>query len=134
MEPSSSSEHIRRNRPAWDGWAEEYVEPGRRSWAAEDPSWGIWGVPESEVRALPEELEGKATLEMGCGTGYVSSWFGWPGRPSGGHRPVDRAAGHGHPVPAGLLPPVPLVQDDAEVLPFPDRRFDVVISEYGASI
>ncbi len=38
-----------RNRAAWDRFAEEFVEPGRRAWANDEPTWGTWGVPEAEV-------------------------------------------------------------------------------------
>jgi 2-polyprenyl-3-methyl-5-hydroxy-6-metoxy-1,4-benzoquinol methylase len=78
-----SSEHIHRNRPVWNAWAAEYVESGRRLWAAE-PSWGMWNVPDSQARALPDDVEGKTTLEMGCGTAYISAWLARRGaRPVG---------------------------------------------------
>lgn len=32
-------EHVRRNRAAWDRLAAEYVEPGERNWATDQPSW-----------------------------------------------------------------------------------------------
>ena len=45
---------------------------------------GIWGVPESELPLLPDELEGKDAIELGCGTGYVSAWLARRGaRPVG---------------------------------------------------
>jgi 2-polyprenyl-3-methyl-5-hydroxy-6-metoxy-1,4-benzoquinol methylase len=77
-------EHVARNRTSWDEWAAGYVAQGRRQWAAEEPSWGIWGVPESEVRMLPDEVEGIDAIELGCGTAYVSAWLARRGaRPVG---------------------------------------------------
>ena len=76
-------EHVRRNRSAWDDWAKEYEEPGRRNWQ-EGPSWGIWSVPESQLRVLPDRLEGLDVIELGCGTAYVSAWLARRGaRPVG---------------------------------------------------
>ena len=54
-----------------------YVDPGRRNWATDEPSWGIFGAPESEVGFLPDDLDGKDAIELGCGTAYVSVIFGW---------------------------------------------------------
>ena len=55
------------------------MAPARRSWAQSEPSWGIWGVPESEARILPD-VAGLDTIELGCGTAYVSAWLArrWP--------------------------------------------------------
>lgn len=33
-------EHVRANREAWDRFAHEFVERGRRNWG-EEPPWGI---------------------------------------------------------------------------------------------
>ena len=70
----TESDYIRRNREAWGGFAADYVEPAERNWAGA-PRWGIWGIPESEVGLFPTELEGKVSVELGCGTAYVSAWL-----------------------------------------------------------
>ena len=51
--PGSRPDHIGLNRAAWDQWADEYVEPGSRNWSTDEPTWGIFGVPESQLRVLP---------------------------------------------------------------------------------
>ena len=53
----------------------EYAAAGERAWAQDAPAWGIWEVSESEVELLPKDLNGKRTIELGCGTSYVPSWF-----------------------------------------------------------
>ena len=58
-------EHVLRNRAAWNRWSAEYLEPGRSAWAAAEPTWGIWGLPERELRVLPD-VAGKDVLELGC--------------------------------------------------------------------
>jgi SAM-dependent methyltransferase len=77
-------EHVVRNRAYWDGLAPEYAERGRDRWAQAEPSWGIWGVPESELRILPPSPGGLDVIELGCGTAYVSAWLARRGaRPVG---------------------------------------------------
>lgn len=126
-------EHVRRNRSAWDRWAAEYAEAGRRNWQ-EEPSWGIWGVPESSLHVLPERLDGIDAIELGCGTGYVSAWLARRGaRPVG----IDSSGAQLRTARAlqqefGIE--FPLLQGNAERVPMPDGSFDLAISEYGASI
>lgn len=45
--------YLVRNRRAWDAWAKNYVESGRRGWATDEVTWGIWNVPESDLTAHP---------------------------------------------------------------------------------
>ena len=68
-------EHVRRNRVHWDARTAEYVGPGERAWARQEPTWGIWRVPDAELRVLPEDLAGKDVIELGCGTAYISAWL-----------------------------------------------------------
>jgi SAM-dependent methyltransferase len=85
------------------------------------------------VRLLPN-VAGKDTLELGCGTAYVSSWLARRGaRPVG----IDNSAKQLDTARALQLEfgiDFPLLHGDAESLPFPDDSFDLAISEYGASI
>jgi SAM-dependent methyltransferase len=127
-------DHIRRNRGSWDFDAAEYVEPGRENWASEEERWGIWRVPESEVGLLPEALEGKDVVELGCGSGYVSAWLARRGaRPVGIDLSWNQlASAAGFQREFGLR--FPLIHGDAERAPLRDASFDVAISEYGAAI
>jgi 2-polyprenyl-3-methyl-5-hydroxy-6-metoxy-1,4-benzoquinol methylase len=68
-------EHVRRNRVHWDARAAAYVGPGERKWARQEPTWGIWLVPDAELHVQPEDLAGKDAIELGCGTAYVSAWL-----------------------------------------------------------
>lgn len=124
---------IARNRAHWEADAGRWVEAGRRSWARDEPCWGIWGIPESQAGLLPD-VAGTQVVELGCGTAYVSAWLARRGaRPVG----VD-------PTTAQLLTArrlqqefglvFPLVQAAAEHVPLPDSTFDLAISEYGAAI
>jgi len=127
-------EHVRANREAWDRYAADYVEPGRRAWAETDPRWGIWGIPESEIHLLPDDLDGVDAIELGCGTGYVSAWLARRrARPVGiDNSPKQLEAARGFQEEFGIE--FPLVLGNAETVPYQDASFDVAISEYGAAL
>jgi SAM-dependent methyltransferase len=72
---TGTADHVLRNRAVWDQWAPDYTGPGLRSWSAAEPTWGIWGIPEAQAGVLPSGLDGADTIELGCGTGYVSAWL-----------------------------------------------------------
>ena len=126
-------EHVQRNRRAWDTWATEYVEPGRRNWG-EEPSWGIWGVPDRDLSVLPDNVEGIDVIELGCGTAYVSAWLARRGaRPVG----IDNSEAQlrtARALQREFALEFPLWHGNAENVPAPDASFDLAISEYGASI
>lgn len=127
-------DHVARNRAAWDGWAPEWVAAGERSWASNEPTWGIWGLPESVCGMFPADLAGIDAVELGCGTGYVSSWLARRGaRPVG----IDNSEGQlatARRLQAEHSVAFPLHHGNAEATPFADESFDLAISEYGASI
>jgi SAM-dependent methyltransferase len=126
-------EHVRANRAAWDEWADEFVERGRRNWG-EEPSWGIWHVAETELRLLPADLAGKDAVELGCGTGYVSAWLARRGaRPVGiDNSPAQLETARTLQREFGIE--FPLHLGNAEATPFEDSSFDYAISEYGAAL
>lgn len=134
MEDPSAENHVRRNRVAWDQLAKEYAGPARTAWKADEPSWGIWHIPESDAHLLPESLNGLEAIELGCGTAYVSAWLARRGARVTGidnsseQLKTARAMQHEH----SLF--FPLIHGNAERVPLPQASFDLAISEYGASI
>jgi SAM-dependent methyltransferase len=126
--------HVTINRAHWDVLADSYARQARSHWAQTEPTWGNFALPQSQVPMLPAELAGADVLELGCGTGYVSAWAARAGaRPVGldnSARQLATARRMQHEF--GLA--FPLVQADAERVPLVDASFDLVISEYGASI
>jgi SAM-dependent methyltransferase len=127
-------EHVERNEAYWDDQAHDYVADGRRNWESEEPTWGLFSVPESEVGMLPKEIKGRDAIELGCGTGYVSAWLARRGaRPVGiDNSEAQLATARTYQEQFGLE--FPLLHGNAETVPYPDESFDVAISEYGASI
>jgi SAM-dependent methyltransferase len=127
-------EHVAANRAYWDGYAPQWVEPGKRNWSQGpgEESWGMFELPEAEVHMLPDDLAGKDAIELGCGTAYVSAWMTRRGARVVG---IDNSAKQ--------LETARRLQDDhglqftlihgnAERVPLPDASFDFAISEYGA--
>jgi SAM-dependent methyltransferase len=73
-------------------------------------------------------------IELGCGTAYFSAWLARRGA-----RPVGVDVTPAQLETARLMQretgiEFPLLEANAEEVPLPDASFDVVVSEYGASI
>jgi SAM-dependent methyltransferase len=127
-------EHVRRNRAYWDGQARQYVAAGERNWAAEEPTWGIWGIPESQVRLLPANLAGTDAIELGCGTAYVSAWMARRGARVTGIDNSPRQLETARRLQRTHGLDFPILLGNAEEVPLPDASFDLAISEYGAAL
>lgn len=135
-ETSELPEHVEKNRAAWRKLSEWFAEPGRESWASSDIVWGIWQIPESEIRALGDldQWRGKDAIELGCGTGYFSAWLAKIGMQPVGIdiTPEQLANAQRFQQEFGIA--FPLIEGNAEKVPLPDASFDLALSEYGASI
>jgi SAM-dependent methyltransferase len=130
---SEPFDYLAKNRAYWDGQAPAYATDAERRWV-EEPSWGIFNVPEADVGMLPADAAGLDTIELGCGTAYVSAWLARRGaRPVGlDNSPEQLATARRMQAAHGL--DFPLHLGNAEATPFEDASFDFAISEYGASI
>jgi len=130
---STLPEHVTANRGAWDEWAAEYVAAGRRGWADNVPTWGVFGIPEADVHLL-DDVAGKDAIELGCGTAYVSSWLARRGARVVGidNSPKQLETARALQAEHGL--DFPLLLGNAETVPYPDASFDLAISEYGACL
>ncbi len=127
--------HVVINRSAWTASNAAYTDAvGRDQWAETQIRWGLWHVPDGELRALPP-IEGKDVVELGCGTGYFGAWLCRAG--------AARVVGVDV-TPAQLESArrfeaefhlgMEFVEASAEDVPLPDAAFDLAVSEYGASI
>ena len=126
-------DYVKKNRVLWDAQADDWVAAGERSWAGE-PNWGIWSIPERELRLLPEEMHEMRAIELGCGTGYVSGWMARRGASVLGIDNSERQLATARRLAAEHGVQLELVHGNAEQLPTPDESFDFAISEYGAAI
>lgn len=130
---SPPTDHVRRNRSAWDGWAPRFLAFGREAWAQPEPSWGMWGVPDSTLRVLPDVAD-RDTIELGCGTAYVSAWLARRGARAIGLDNSSAQLAHARGFQTAHDLHFPLLHGDAEHLPLRDGAFDLAISEYGACL
>ena len=124
---------ITRNRAHWEADAPRWADAGRRRWARTEPAWGIWGIPESELRLL-DGVGGADALELGCGTGYVSAWLARRGARPVGVDPTGAQLRTARLLQGDFGLRFPLVQAAGEQVPLRTESFDLVISEYGAAI
>jgi SAM-dependent methyltransferase len=125
---------LARNRGVWTRTNVEYTDrAAERQWAEEEITWGIWGVPESELRLLPP-VAGLDVLDLGCGTAYFSAWLARRGARVVGVdvTPAQLETARRCQKLFGLE--FPLLEASAEEVPLADASFDLVFSEYGASI
>src|SRR5579872_1787112 len=127
-------EHVLANRAYWDGMADSWVAAGERLWAQNEPMWGVFHVPQSEVPLLPDDVDGLDVIELGCGTGYVSSWLARRGARLVGIDNSARQLATARRLQAEHGLEFPLLHGNAENVPYPDASFDLAVSEYGAAI
>jgi SAM-dependent methyltransferase len=134
MSSSELPDSVARNVAYWTlSNAERMDARAADQWAREEITWGIFGVPETEVGALGD-VAGLDVVELGCGTAYVSAWLAKRGaRPVGvDPTPAQLATARRLQAETGLE--FPLVEAAGEVVPLPDASFDLAVSEYGAAL
>ena len=125
---------VARNRALWTIVNSEFTdEHAFRAWAAEEITWGLFQIPERDLGVLGD-VRGLDVLELGCGTAYLSGLLARQGaRPVGlDLTPAQLDTAGRCQERFGLV--FPLVEGNAENVPLPDAGFDLVVSEYGASV
>ena len=125
--------HVAINRDYWNGVAHQWVAAGERLWASE-PRWGNWGIPETELGLLPADMTGMATIELGCGTGYVSGWMVRRGATATAIDVSAEQLATARRLAGEHKATIDFLEGNAETVPFDDGAFDFAISEYGAAI
>src|SRR5581483_6897934 len=132
--PMGWREDAAKNRAAWTESNAAYTnENASTNWALDEVSWGIWGVDESELNVLGD-VAGLDVCELGCGTAYFSAWLAKLGaRPVGVDvTPAQLDTARRMMRETGIE--FPLVEADAAETGLTGASFDLVVSEYGASI
>jgi SAM-dependent methyltransferase len=125
---------VRANRRWWDGEADTYHDEHGSFLGAADFVWSPERLREEDARLLgsAEEIEGKRVLEVGSGAAMCSRWLATQGA-----LPVasDLSAGmlrHARRYNEATGIEVPLVQADAQFLPFATGSFDLAFTSFGA--
>jgi SAM-dependent methyltransferase len=128
------SDDAAKNAALWTETNREHTDDSASvNWALDEISWGIWAIDETDLNVLPD-VNGLDVVELGCGTAYFSAWLAKRGaRPVGVDiTPAQLATARRLMAETGIE--FPLVEADAAVTGLPSESFDLVLSEYGASI
>jgi SAM-dependent methyltransferase len=134
MSSSERPEYVQQNVANWTRANAEYTDASAaRAWAKDEITWGVFGTPESELNILGD-VKGLDVVELGCGTAYFSAWLARRGANVIGvdPTPVQLETARRLQRETGLE--FPLIEAIGEDVPLPDSSFDLVLSEYGASI
>jgi len=123
------------NREVWTRSNEKWGDAkALETWNAPEITWGNWAVPESELRALPDDVSGMDVVELGCGVAYFSAWLARRGARRVGVDPTAAQLATARRCQGETGVEFPLIEAYGENVPLPDASFDMVLSEYGASI
>jgi SAM-dependent methyltransferase len=131
---SDRADDLAVNRALWTLVNAEFTdERAARAWVANEITWGLFEVPERDVRVLGD-VRGLDVAELGCGTAYFSAWLA-----RGGARVVAIDATRAQLQSARRCqreygPAFPLIEADGACVPLRAASFDLVVSEYGASV
>lgn len=122
--------HVIRNRTFWDADAADYQAVHGDALGAAPLAWGVWRIPETEVRALgdPAALRGLSALELGCGAAQFAVELRTAGVAVTGLDVSTAQLSYARRAAVDL----PLIAGDAEHLPFGDQAFDLVFCDHGA--
>jgi SAM-dependent methyltransferase len=121
-----------RNRAFWDRESDSYQEVHRDHIGRPEPRWGLWQLPESELRILGD-VKGKDVLELGCGAAQWSILLARLGARPVGIDNSERQLEHARQALAIAGLDFPLVHTAAESIPLPDASFDIVFADHGAN-
>jgi SAM-dependent methyltransferase len=131
---SDPPEYIQRNVANWTRSNSEYTDAAAASaWAQEEITWGMFGATESQLDLLGD-VSGLDVVELGCGTAYFSAWLARRGARVVGVDPTPAQLETARRMQRETGIEFPLVQAPGENVPLADSSFDLVHSEYGASI
>jgi SAM-dependent methyltransferase len=123
-----------KNVELWTRTNAEFTDASaRRSWEREEIVWGVFGIREAEVGVLGD-VSGLDAVELGCGTAFCSAWLARRGARVVGVDPTPAQLETARRMQAEFGLEFPLVEAFGEDVPLPDASFDLVHSEYGASI
>ena len=131
MSPADLGPEARRNREHWNATADEYQARHGAFIGRDDPRWGVWQIPEEELRVLGD-VAGKDVLELGCGAAQWSILLARRGARPVGLDNSERQLEHARAGMEAARVDFPLVHASAEAVPLPDASFDVVFCDHGA--
>jgi len=129
---AEASDYVARNRVLWERHSDAYQKRhGRQLEEHGGCAWGAWRIPEAELRILGDVTD-LDVLELGCGAARWSVALARSGARPVGLDISARQLEHARRVMDDAGVDFPLIEANAECVPLPDERFDVVFSDHGA--
>ena len=120
-----------RNRTGWDAYSDAYQAEHREQLERDPKGWGVWAIPESELRILGD-VRDRDVLEYGCG---AAAWAIALARDGARVVALDNSSKqleHAHRAIEAAAVDVTLVHAAGETTPFADASFDIVFCDHGA--
>jgi SAM-dependent methyltransferase len=134
MSSSDRPDYVQQNVANWTRANTEYTDASAaRAWAHEEITWGVFQAPESDLNLLGD-VNSLDVVELGCGTAYFSSWLARRGARVVGVDPTPAQLATARRLQAETGIEFRLIEAVGEDVPLPDSSFDLVLSEYGASL
>jgi SAM-dependent methyltransferase len=134
MSSSERPDYVAQNVANWTRANAEYTDrAAARGWAQQEITWGISSIPDSELNVIGD-VDGLDVIELGCGTAYFSAWLARRGARVVGVDPTSAQLETARRMQRETGIEFELIEGIGEEVPKPDRTFDFVLSEYGASI
>jgi ubiquinone/menaquinone biosynthesis C-methylase UbiE len=134
MSSSERPHYVEQNVAYWTQKNADYTDgAAERAWAQEEIAWGVWSTPEAELGVLGD-VDGLDVVELGCGTAYFSAWLARRGARMTAVDPTPAQLATARRLQQQTGLEFPLIEAAGEDVPLPDASFDLVLSEYGASI
>jgi len=134
MSSSERPDYVQQNVATWTRANADYTDASAtRAWAQEEIRWGVFERPESELNILGD-VSGLDVVELGCGTAYFSAWLARRGAKVVGVDPTTAQLDTARRLQRETSLEFPLIEAIGEDVPLPDSSFDLVLSEYGASL
>lgn len=123
---------VLRNRAAWNAHAAEYQRLHARRLPTDEPTWGVWGLPERDLRLLGE-VAGEDVLELGCGGAQWSIALARRGARATGLDVSEAQLAFARENVRAAGVEVALVHASGDATGLPDASFDLVFADHGAT-
>jgi SAM-dependent methyltransferase len=124
-----------KNRAFWNSSSDAYQAAHGARLTEEALAWGVWRIPESHLDILGE-VQGRDILELGCGAAQWTLALTQRGARAVGLDLSDHQLAHARALSkaGNASAGIPLVQGNAENLPFRTGAFDIVFCDHGATV
>jgi SAM-dependent methyltransferase len=125
-----SRSYLQKNEAGWDAHSPEYQKLHQSQLPIEEPTWGVWGIPEAELKVLGD-VSGNDVLEFGCGGAQWSIALARRGARVTGIDLSRAQLAFAQELVARNNVTVRLLHANAEAVPLPDASFDIIFCDHG---